>query len=190
MRDTLPNKPKKVECGITKHSTYKTFNWIEGVITKKIGTVLYKVFAVNLNCEVTRHIDQIRRRVSSGTKRRTWDPDVIRDLQVTDQPVGQPDADAGSSKQGDPRVELEGEESVADDSPASARVNTRRRELTPDYDASPTVTADGDCADGSASPTGSVMDDGVESVTVTESAQTLETSAGPSRSMFNFSNLF
>ncbi|CAH2227658.1 jg15356 [Pararge aegeria aegeria] len=66
---------------ITKNKDTKKFTWMEGVIKKKIGHVMYVVYVPSLKSEITRHIDQIRPRVfSAASDDQTWDPDVIPDL--------------------------------------------------------------------------------------------------------------
>lgn len=69
------------EVWITKHLGNKKYTWIEGVIMKKLGAVMYLVFVPTLNYEVTKHIDQMRTRTSnSGFTEHYWDPDIIEDV--------------------------------------------------------------------------------------------------------------
>ncbi|XP_050560567.1 uncharacterized protein LOC126912466 [Spodoptera frugiperda] len=70
---------------ITKNTNNNKVNWLEGIITKKIGNLMYSVYVPQLNGEVTRHMDQIRKRLSSPISSATgedqdWDPDVIPDV--------------------------------------------------------------------------------------------------------------
>lgn len=87
---------------VTKNKDTKKFSWIEGIIKKKIGHVMYVVYVPNLDSEITRHIDQIRPRTSSAASDdQTWDPDVIPDISppatVQDDAVSEPEREGESA---------------------------------------------------------------------------------------------
>lgn len=89
------------EVWVTKNMNIKKFCWIKGVIKKKIGHVLYKVYLPELNCEVNRHIDQIRYRTDSPASRDIWDPDAVPDLPPAVVPSqGSEPADSRSTGEG------------------------------------------------------------------------------------------
>ncbi|CAK1588892.1 unnamed protein product [Parnassius mnemosyne] len=65
---------------LTKNIDNKKFCWIEGIVKRKIGNVMYKIYVPQYNCEVTRHIDHLRARLYSPARDdRQWDPDVVPD---------------------------------------------------------------------------------------------------------------
>lgn len=65
---------------LTKHIN-KKITWIEGIVKKKIGKVMYVIYIPLLHCEVTRHIDQLRAHpFAIQSDRSQWDPDVVPDL--------------------------------------------------------------------------------------------------------------
>ncbi|XP_049881883.1 uncharacterized protein LOC126377878 isoform X2 [Pectinophora gossypiella] len=170
---------------ITKHINNKKYIWIEGNIKKKIGSVLYVVYVPSLNSEVTRHIDQIRKRVSVERDTTNWDPDAVPDLQpaaaeTTDLvPLG---AAEGSFSPPPPQSAPVGEEEMrscetsgsATPTEQPMAVNYRRRELTPTYSYSPTTGTE----------------DSYSTTQLDAPEPDLGSSPEQSRSLFNFKNLF
>lgn len=66
---------------VTKNISNNKKIWIEGIVKRKVGQVLYKIYVPHLDCVITRHIDQIRLRLcDSQLDNRRWDPDVVPDL--------------------------------------------------------------------------------------------------------------
>ncbi|XP_049871117.1 zinc finger homeobox protein 4-like [Pectinophora gossypiella] len=163
---------------ITRHKGNKKYQWQEGVIIKKIGTVLYAVYVPSMNCEVTRHIDQIRRRKTTTTEGNSyhsnWSPDVIPDIEPADSDAAVsrdatpcPSPSLAGESQLEEEGEPERETSCCPESPPPAAVNPRRRELTPIVNSPPAA----DTSSPSPEPG-------------------LDPSVGTSRSFFNFSDLF
>jgi hypothetical protein len=67
---------------LTKNTnTNKKITWIEGIVKKRIGKVMYVIYIPLMDGEVTRHIDQLRAHpfpIQSDSSQ--WDPDVVPDL--------------------------------------------------------------------------------------------------------------
>lgn len=73
---------------------------MQGIIKKKIGNVMYAVYVPHLGCDVTRHIDQIRKRYDSPpTNDQNWDAELVPDVTslaaTRTVPVAQPVAEEG-----------------------------------------------------------------------------------------------
>nr|XP_049692720.1 uncharacterized protein K02A2.6-like isoform X1 [Helicoverpa armigera] len=79
---------------ITKNTNNNKVSWLEGIVKEKVGNIMYTVYVPQLNGEVTRHMDQIRRRhqctlVPKPTgEDQDWDSDIIPDVTspATDHP--------------------------------------------------------------------------------------------------------
>ncbi|XP_063547157.1 uncharacterized protein LOC134754745 [Cydia strobilella] len=67
---------------LTKYTNNnKKITWIEGIVKKQMGKVMYQIYVPQLDCEVTRHIDQLRAHpfpIQSDNSQ--WDPDVVPDI--------------------------------------------------------------------------------------------------------------
>ncbi|XP_047999091.1 uncharacterized protein LOC125236354 [Leguminivora glycinivorella] len=77
-----PNFKIKDNVWLTKYTNNnKKITWIEGIVRKQIGKVMYLVYVPQLDCELTRHIDQLRAHpfpiLSDNSQ---WDPDVVPDI--------------------------------------------------------------------------------------------------------------
>lgn len=69
---------------LTKYVPNKKICWIHGIIKEKLGRVMYLIYVPQLNCEVTRHIDQIRAYTSElQMEDQQWDYDVVPDVAPT-----------------------------------------------------------------------------------------------------------
>lgn len=129
---------------VIKNYCNKKIEWIEAVVKKRLGKVLYTVFIPSLHLEVTRHINQIRpRAVAEGkeqgnlegfTKIHDWEVDDIPDIERTEEQVVGVDGTASegsgpciSPRRGD-------HEMVQNDcfsTPEAVPIVARRREITP-----------------------------------------------------------
>ncbi|KAG7302640.1 hypothetical protein JYU34_012590 [Plutella xylostella] len=72
-----------------KHSSNQKFCWVEGIVRKKVGSVMYVIYIPEINCEVKKHIDQIRPRSAKPTapEQHEWEPDVVPDVGDDDDAV-------------------------------------------------------------------------------------------------------
>lgn len=63
--------------------------WVKGIILSKIGNVMFTVYIPELNCEVTRHLNQIRldNQSPQSPVNRQWNPESIPDLPATATPA-------------------------------------------------------------------------------------------------------
>lgn len=109
---------------ITKNLDNKRFRWMEGVVKEKIGNVMYSIYVPELNCEVRRHIDQIRR-LGSSSSNHSWDH--ISDLQSFQPSIPTPSNVESVSSESQPEGE---EETSVMDSPIRT-VNPRRQAVSP-----------------------------------------------------------
>ncbi|KAJ8716473.1 hypothetical protein PYW07_003100 [Mythimna separata] len=126
---------------ITKNTDKKKFTWLEGKIKKKIGHVMYVVYVPVLNCEVTRHIDQIRPRRDTISPRldsaqssdQSWDPDLIPDVSPSPPAADQGDTVAQPGRDGEvPAGPNQGEIAEAPKTPPrAADAAERRRAISP-----------------------------------------------------------
>lgn len=68
---------------VTKNMDNKKFCWLEGIIQEELGNVMFLIFVPELNCNVTRHVDQIRTRTFplEPDGHPDWDVDVVPDVQ-------------------------------------------------------------------------------------------------------------
>lgn len=138
---------------VTKNITNQKFVWMEGLIRKKVGSVLYLVHIPSLNCEVTRHIDQIRKRTSPGIEFRTWDPNVVPDLPPSVDTSPHDDSSNQSQNTGEGRVDVSEQWPCREQDLENQR--RRRRELTPQPPSPEPSSSDDDgtdCASWSCNP--------------------------------------
>jgi hypothetical protein len=128
----------------------KRYSWFKGIIKKKIGTVMYLIYVPELDCEITRHIDQIRSRLDAALLQQRdreysdWDPDVVAD--AMDAPTDSDLHQGGSAT-------TEGEIGALDEmqshtanatTPAASTALLRRRAISPIFS---TPTSGDDCDD-------------------------------------------
>ncbi|KAJ2942998.1 hypothetical protein O0L34_g15188 [Tuta absoluta] len=95
---TRPNLELDDKVWVKKFSSNQRFSWMKGVITGKVGKMLYLVFLTELNTTVTRHIDQIWTKIERENdliqqksdsqanhsqalqEDYAWDPDIVTDV--------------------------------------------------------------------------------------------------------------
>ncbi|KAJ0171393.1 hypothetical protein K1T71_012943 [Dendrolimus kikuchii] len=123
---------------ITKNTNNKKIYWVQGIIMTKIGKVMYSVYVPTMNCEVTRHLNQIRPRLGSfQSDYQSWDPDVVPDLPPvlaapdTEQPVAETEEDPRKG------TTLENDTDQLVTPPHTVTVTRRRQAITPVYSTPP-----------------------------------------------------
>ncbi|KAG7303279.1 hypothetical protein JYU34_011752 [Plutella xylostella] len=120
-----------------KHSSNQKFCWVEGIVRKKVGSVMYVIYIPEINCEVKKHIDQIRPRSAKPTapEQHEWEPDVVPDVGEDDDaaaPRPGPSAARGPQPQGEEKsAGSTGTGASPPDTPAVPRA--RRREISPAF---------------------------------------------------------
>lgn len=134
---------------ITKNVNVKKYNWIQGIIVKKIGQTMYVVYVPEIQGEVKRHIDQIRARYSSSSYNdRGWDPDVVPDVLPAADAATRSEAVCQLGGEGGPASDP-GQEASPPGSPSECDQATRhrRRAISPVFSTPTTIQDNNDCSD-------------------------------------------
>lgn len=126
---------------ITKNINNKKINWIQGIIKKKIGNIMYVVYVPQTGCEVTRHIDQIRKRLdSSPIDQDDWDPDIVPDVVPPDS--SHHDTGSQLGEEGGPEMDVEQSAmspGIPVTPPRAAAVTQRRLAISPIFATPPSA---------------------------------------------------